>query len=413
MKKLHKSIDIMMYWSLVFIPASIAIAPTFNTIFMSILFTSLLLKKLLIRGRFEAVTPIDLPFLALTVVSIISIVNSVDYAVSAKGVLKLVLSALMYLSFIEVIKDKLHVKRIILSTLIGVSFASFDAIWQIVFGKDIIRSHPPILNIGLLRATAAFPDANVLAIYLSPSVALVFGLALHYYKKWKRVLMCVVGVLILIGIYLAFSRAAALAAFISLLLLGIVKKNKLLIGILIVLILLTPVILPTSIKNWAKSIDYNPLVFMLNADRLSMYANTVNMIKHHPIIGVGVNTFSLNYASYKLPETGNAKTGDSIYAHNNFLHMAGEIGLLGLCMFVWLLIRLFKTCFDNYKKCTDEYIKILTLSLIVSLVAFLINGLTETSLYYSRVAIIFWYLVGFVLSIHSRRFSLNIGSNQG
>jgi hypothetical protein len=38
--------------------------------------------------------------------------------------------------------------------------------------------------------------------------------------------------------------------------------------------------------------------------------------------------------------------------------------------------------------------------LIACLIAFLVNGLTETSLYYPRVVMIFWYLIGISLSLN-------------
>jgi putative inorganic carbon (HCO3(-)) transporter len=123
------------------------------------------------------------------------------------------------------------------------------------------------------------------------------------------------------------------------------------------------------------------------------------MISHHPLVGVGVNTFTRNYLKYKLPEPENAKTSDAIYAHNNFLHMAGEIGLLGLGCFLWILFNLFKTGIWLYQNLKEEYLKIVAISLIACFIAFLINGLTETSLYYSRVAMIFWYLIGLSLAL--------------
>ena len=112
-----------------------------------------------------------------------------------------------------------------------------------------------------------------------------------------------------------------------------------------------------------------------------------------------VNTFSRNYFFYKLPEPAGAETADYMYAHNHFLQMAGEIGIIGLAVFLWLLFNLFRFAKRLYKTTKDDYCKILTLSVSACLVAFLINGFTETSLYYSRVAMIFWYWTGLLLAL--------------
>lgn len=398
-EKIIKALSLAVYWSLVLIPFSIAIAPAFTSFFIGLLFFSFFVKKVFKKEKFFAKTPIDLPFFILVVISIISIINSIDYIASMRGILKLVQYAFIYLIFVEELKGRLHIKRIILALLLGGFLASFDAIWQIVFGWDFIRGHLPIINIGLKRATAGFPNANVLGIYLTPIAPVASGFALYYLKKGKKLSMFVIAGLIAVSIILTFSRPAGLAFYLSLLFLGIFKKDKKIISILLTLLLILPFIAPKNIKDWAQYVDYNPIVFMCNYDRISIYRNTLNMIKHNPVLGVGISTFDKNYYKYKLPEPEGAKTGMSMYAHNNFLHMAGEIGLVGLAVFLWLLYRLFSYCHYLYKNLEDKFTKLLSLCLTTSLIAFLINGLTETNLYYSRVAILFWYIIGFILSL--------------
>ena len=63
--------------------------------------------------------------------------------------------------------------------------------------------------------------------------------------------------------------------------------------------------------------------------------------------------------------------------------------------FIWLLYELFKGCAFIYRKLNDNELKIILLSVIACLIAFLVNGLTESSLNSARVAGIFWYLIGF------------------
>ncbi|MFA5089654.1 MAG: O-antigen ligase family protein [Candidatus Omnitrophota bacterium] len=198
---------------------------------------------------------------------------------------------------------------------------------------------------------------------------------------------------------LTFSRPTILALFLSILFLVIVKKDKVVAGLLLLVLVISPFVAPKGLKDWARLINYNPIIFMCNHDRISIYRNSLNMIRHHPVLGVGVNTFSKNYLKYKLPEPENAQTADNMYAHNTFLQMAGEIGLLGLLAFLWLLFNLFKRGARIYRSLSDRYYKIISLSLSVCLFAFLVNGLTETSLYYARVAMIFWYLAGFSLAL--------------
>lgn len=400
MQRLFKYLDYIIYWSIVFIPFSISIAPAPTNILMGFLFFSFILKKIVRREKLFINTPINLPFVFLIFISIISIKNSIDYNASFRGITKLLQNILIVLICAEEIKERKHIEWIIASIILGASLASFDGLWQIIFGIDFIRGHAPILNIGLKRATAAFPNANVFGIYLSAITPLIIGLTLYYFKGAKKIIMFLVSALAVSGIILTFSRGTALALYLGVLFLSIMKKHKIIFVLLIILLLIFPFILPKNIKEWARQVNYNPIIFMCNSDRISVYRNTLNMIQHHPLIGVGTNTFSKNYFSYKLPEPRGAETADYMYAHNHFLQMAGEIGLIGLGIFLWLLFRLFKRCSHISRNLKDEYLAIISLSLIGCIISFLVNGLTETSLYYSRVAIIFWYLAGFSLSLH-------------
>jgi len=403
MKRVLTYLDVIIYWAIVLIPFSIAIAPAIAHSFIGLMSVSFIIKKILKREKLFIHTPLNVPFLFLMIVSFLSFKNSIDYQDSFHGIGKLIINALVFLICAEEIKNELHVRRIILSIISGVTLVSTDALWQLSTGKDFIRGNDLKSAIGLIRATASFPNPNVFGVYLSAVTPLIVGLSLYYFKGKIKLLMLAISALATNGIVLTFSRGSALGLYIATLFVSIVRRNKTMLISLLIILIIFPIIAPHKIKIWAKSINYNPVVFMLNADRISIYRNTVNMIKHHPLVGVGVNTFSKNYLSYKLPEPPGAETPPHVYAHNNFLHMAGDIGLLGLFSFLWFLFRFFKDNLRTYRRFKDTFLKVTCISLCACIIAFLVNGMTETSLYYSRVSMIFWYLIGFSLSL--RKFS--------
>jgi O-antigen ligase len=401
--------DAVIYWAIVLIPFSMAIAPAPMNIFAGLLMFSFLVKKILKRQILFIKTAINIPFLFFFIACIISMFNSVSYKDSLRGLFRLIQYLFIFLIIAEEIKDEKHIKRIITSMVLGISLVSTDALWQIISGHDFIRGNPLIINIGIKRATASFPDSNILGIYLSAIVPTAIILTLYYFKNIKKAAMASITLLALAGLTLTYSRPAALAIYAISLFFGIVKKDKILISFLIILTIILPFIAPGKIKDWARSVNYDPIRFMCNDDRIAVYRNSINMIKQHPIIGVGVNTFMKNYKTYKeAPEYRNVKTSDYMYAHNNFLHMAGEVGFLGLGVFLWLLYKLFSAAANIYKKIQGDFLKNISLSLIACLIAFLVNGLTESSLYYSRITIIFWFIVGFLLSLKNFAVSNNV-----
>jgi putative inorganic carbon (HCO3(-)) transporter len=402
MHKIIKYLDYIIYGSIILIPFFVAIAPAPVSILMGFLIISFLTKKVLKKERLFTNTPLNIPLLLLFLITCLSFLNSINYFDTLKGgAFRLIEYILIFLVMVEEVKDPRHIRMIVFAISTGLILASFDSIWQVLTGRDFIRGYAPVINIGLVRATAAFKDSNILGIYLSAFAPLIFGLGLYYFKKEKKAAMLVLSLIALAGISLTYSRPTLLAIYVVLFFLGAARKDKILISLLIIFTLLSPFLLPKSVKKWAAEVEYNPLRFMCNDDRLAVYRNSFNMIKDHPFIGLGANTYMKNYKKYREPvEYRNIVTKDYMYAHNNFLHMAAEIGLIGLSIFIWLLYKLFMECRNIYRKLEDDYMKIVSLSLSACLIAFLVNGLTESSLYYSRVAIIFWYIMGLALALN-------------
>jgi len=398
-----KYLDYIIYWAIILIPFSIAIAPAFPHSFIGILSFAYLLKKALLRQRPFIKTPLNLPFIFMLLAAFLSFRNTIALGNSIHGIGKMVLNFFTFIICAEEIKDRKHITRIMISVFAGAILMSLDALWQLKFGYDFVHGNQPWHVIGLTRATASFPTPNVLGVYLSAITPLIFGLSFYYLKGKVKVAALIASALAILGIASTFSRGTILGFYFAVLFINICMHNKKVCVLLLVLLLVFPFFMPRQIKEWARTVNYNPVVFMLNPERLSLYNNSLNMIKHHPLIGVGVNTFSKNYFAYKLSEKPGAETSPSMYAHNNFLQMTAEIGLFGLLMFIWFLSAFFIQARQVYKKLNDDFYKIISISLAACFVSFLVNGLTETSLYYSRVAMVFWYIIG--LSLALKKFS--------
>ena len=398
MRYLSGALDHAIQGLIVLIPFSFAIAPGFTYTVTGLLIFFFLIKKIVNRESLFGYSPVGLPIFFMYIFMLISFKNTIDIRASFQGVGKLTLAVFTILICAGEIKDKRHLKWVVASIIVGAMLASVDAIWQMSFGRDFIRGREPMDFIGIKRATAAFPHTNILGVYLSAFVPLILGLAFFYFKGKKKVGMLLLGAIGVGGLVLTVSRGSAMALFTSILFLGIARKNKIIPVLLLSLLLVFPFVMPAKIRFWAKCVNYNPVRFMLNDDRISIYKNAANMIRQHPFIGVGVNTFSINYLTYKLPEPSYGTSGDSMYAHNNILHMGGETGLLTVGAFFWLLVLLFREHFRAGRLLKDGFLKITLISLSACIAGFLVNGLTEASMYYSRIALLFWFLAGVSLA---------------
>ena len=72
--------------------------------------------------------------------------------------------------------------------------------------------------------------------------------------------------------------------------------------------------------------------------RLALWLSSLEMVRDHPLLGVGLDNFGYLYRQVYLREGGAAEPNLS-HPHNWILHVWLQLGLLGLIAFVWLLAR--------------------------------------------------------------------------
>ncbi len=386
------------YVALIAIPFVSSFSSALVNVFIGFAIFAYLLKKIANKEFLPVKTPINLPYPFLILISLFSFANSVSLSASMGGIGKLIKYGFLFLIIAEGLKDEKHLKKIIIALIAGLYLASLDGLFQLYFGKDLFRAKPYDFVIGLARLKATFPHTNIFAAYLALFLPICVSLVLYYLKGKRKILLGLMSLLIIYCLIFTFSRGAIFGFGFAVLLMSIIKKDKLIIALLIIILIMTPFILPKNIKEWIKTTD-SLWEVLLNKARLNIYRTSLNMIKAHPFIGVGVNTYCLNYQKYKVKETYGFTADARYYAHNNFLHMVAEIGLIGFAAFLWLLIVFFGSWIRFYKSSDSNFLKICGLGIVTGIIAFLVNGLTETNLYYSKVATLFWYQVGLFLGI--------------
>ncbi|MDD5196913.1 MAG: O-antigen ligase family protein [Candidatus Omnitrophica bacterium] len=394
----------VIYWSIIAVPFVISFSSAAVEIFIGFMVFTFVLKKIISRDFTLVKTPISLPFALIIGISLLSFINSVDIRASLQGIIKLLKYGFLIVIIAGEVKDRQHLTRIIWAIFAGLLLASLDGIYQFIFGVDFFRHRPYDSIIGLIRLKAAFPHTNIFAGYLALALPLSIPLLLYYLKGKKRIVLLIIAILGFFCLIFTFCRSAIFGVWLVILLMGIIKKDKVVIFLTVLTLLSAPLLAPGAIKDWAKT-THSWGEFLLNKERPVLYETSFNMIKHHPLIGVGVNTYVLNYQKYKLHDTSLDTANTRWYAHNSFLQMACEIGITGVAIFIWLLFLLFSRWRNFYRNTKDNFLALCGLGIVMGLAAFLVHGLTETNLYYPKIAVLFWFQSGLLMGILCRRLS--------
>ena len=202
------------------------------------------------------------------------------------------------------------------------------------FSEAVLLNPSWLVNIAgktYLRATATFPDPHMFSFYLGLLAPMALGILI--YEKNKKSLWIVCLVVLLIVDLLTFSRGGYLGLFGGALFIIILfwkeagQKYKTgalaLISLIVVSLLFSN---PVS-QRFYSSFD---LKEGSNAGRIETWNKAIEIVADNPLIGVGVG-------NYALAVKANASYREPIYAHNTYLDIAAETGILNALIWVSLL----------------------------------------------------------------------------
>ena len=129
-----------------------------------------------------------------------------------------------------------------------------------------------------------------------------------------------------------------------------------------------------------------------NADRIWAWRSSVKMIKDHPVTGVGLGRFGEHYLKkYRYKEESQGLG----HAHNNFVQVAAENGIIGLIGLLFFIGYSLFISIRNYRKQPNPYDLLIFTTVLGYLCLF---GLIDYSLRLPTIRIM-WFLLAVLLKL--------------
>ncbi len=248
------------------------------------------------------------------------------------------------------------------------------------FGELVINNPSWLVNVSgktWMRAFGFFPDPHTFSFFMG----LCFFICLGYFaweKKWKRkVLAGISTVFMFLATVLSFSRGAYLGMLLGSLFFFIIlavkffgKTGKIAI-VGVALAFLLSIFFQETIQNRLTSV-FNPKEGS-NTERIKNWKQAFEIVRNYPLSGIGLG----NYTFYIDPSS---KERSSIYAHNTFLDIAAETGILNGLLFIFLiLISLSRSAISK---------NILNLGIASGLTYFLVHSIFDTPIWSPQVMVV-------------------------
>ena len=135
--------------------------------------------------------------------------------------------------------------------------------------------------------------------------------------------------------------------------------------------------------------------------RYYAYKATFNILMDSPLLGLGLRNLQYSYSKYaeKGDPHGFSSHWSQLTMDNGYLQLFAETGLLGFCIFIFILFTLFRIIFLFMRKSTDKNLKDLLLALFAGLIGVMMNQFTADTLFLTAPALIFWLLAGVTVAI--------------
>ncbi len=354
-------------------------------------------SRKVLRGEFRIErTELNLPFLLIVLTIIPSFANTALPLLSLKALFSKVLKYIAFYYVIVETMDRPSLKDLLILAFISASVILVDGFIQYHFTyQDLIRNYPsfkfraPVDGFFKGFPTASFPYQNDLAAWI---LLAFFPLAcvtiFDLEGKKVRYLTAALAAGLFYLFFLTKARGAWLGFAFSILYIAIAKHKFWLIGLLVLLVAV-PFLCRMEMAQY---------LFGLGSvgDRVFMWRTGWEIFKEHPVIGNGLNTFFVKFQEHRNDQDRGLRGS---YAHNCYLQMAADVGLLGLAGFLWFTVSYFRSVMRNLKRVRDPFFGPLLWGLSIGVCAFLIHSFFDTNLYSLNLATLFWCAVALSESI--------------
>lgn len=156
----------------------------------------------------------------------------------------------------------------------------------------------------------------------------------------------------------------------------------------------------TDFGSHVKSIS-NVSTDASNLERINRWKCAIRMFEERPITGWGPGTYMFLYAPFQHSEDLtiiSTNAHDNGNAHSEYLGLLAEAGFMGTLTYLAILIATLIIGFKLVQTSTDEFVKQVTLFLLLSLITYYLHSFLNNFLDMDKIASLFWGFTAMIVA---------------
>jgi len=344
------------------------------------------------------------PLLFLSIAIFISVIFSQYPTLSLLAFFgKFIKGVFVYFSFLEAIRDEKRVRIFLTFFLASASITALCGVIQQFNGHDFLKGH----RMAGGRISSFFKEANGLGAYLVPVIGVVLSLLFTAFTR-KRSWILRGGLLVLFVLLFSclcwtYSRSSWIGCIVILFVMVLLDRRKVFLAgalLLLIIIFFLPSLrqvrhLHLITDDNAASVQKGSMITALKqggSGRISFWKNAVSIIRSSPVCGTGFNTYTRIIKR-------NPDKNTWWYAHNCYLQLAAETGLLGLGCFLWMVFVLLRHGLDHCRKMNGLWLLTILQGILAGLIGYLVQSFFDNTFYTSQLGLLMWILIGLLVAV--------------
>ncbi len=298
-------------------------------------------------------------------------------------VLKYIEYYIVFFMAINCVQSKKQIKTFVTLLLITSAMISIYAIIQIPSGERV--SAPFEGNSG---------EPGTLGGYLILILSISIGIFLT--SKSRQVKSLLVGLMAmnLISLMATQSRATWMGLpFMYLCFIIMSKKRLLLLGVLAIIVAISPIVLPKSVKKRFSSTFITEKGYETKigetavpldpsaSERVMSWQRILKDYKNHPIFGYGVTGYG--------------------FIDSQYFRTLIELGIVGLSIYIFLMYQIYRFLLESHRIASDTFGKGLTMGLLAGFTALLLHAIGSNTFIIIRIMEPFWFFMGLIVVLYT------------
>jgi len=373
-----------------------------------------------LRKTFRIVrTPFDLPLLAFLAWSGLSLIWAHNGYEGGLLWIHWAACFLVYFVVTHTFKNASDVRRLAVGMVVAASTVALVGVLQSVYGMEwVLQEEPP---------AATFANKNLAAEYIILALPLI--VALFLITKSRVGYWICGGAFVLTGFFLlrTLGKAAWLAAAIQAGFLAAVffrdglkakvnfelrTKARVILATLGIVVIALYLSAPRL--EWGFTRAYQAVTTVLypvGATSLTLrwdvWLNTFEMIKDHPLLGVGLGNFKVFYPAYhRKVVVDELLSGERQWyrTHNDYLQVFAELGPVGILLLGWIAFSFFKVSLSFLKgSSTEKRTQYLFIAIVAAIIGISVDAIFSFPLQVAVPPLIVMVFLGILGGTYSQK----------